>query len=148
MTHQLPHDSNLEKIRAISKSVDDSFLIARELLKLCDHLYLAMGTDSIIRQAYNTVKTIGYQPYEVVGKSFFDFVTPSTLKNTRDIWLAGQELNEFDGFLMWSGFKNSYTHKDGSEVVLEWKAARNMVLDQILASATVIDKIKQNTPRE
>ncbi|MFN3234063.1 MAG: PAS domain S-box protein [Gammaproteobacteria bacterium] len=83
---------------------------------------------------------LGYQPHEMVGKSFFDFIHHYDASKMKKLFQKKNHINSFtyrarkkDGSHLWFETNLRIIHKKNSKKIIEWQAATRDVTQRIVA---------------
>ena len=77
-------------------------------------IMVANSDGTIVRVSSGWKETLDYDPAEMEGRPFFDFIHPDDLPSTEDVTLEIAEGSSTDNFV------NRYRHKDGTYRTLTW----------------------------
>lgn len=100
-----------QTLREAYAELDRFFALSRDMLAISD--YKGFFT----RVSPEWQRTLGYDPQELMSKSYLEFVHPDDLGATRGA------MDELDAQLPILNFANRYRHKDGTYRLLEWRSS-------------------------
>lgn len=114
-----------------SNALDRIFNESIDAICSCDlnGVFLSMSRSSL--------QNWGYEPEEMIGQSFLEFVFPEDRAISMDIF---QRINQ--GFEV-RNFKNRYLHKNGTTVITEWSARFDALTRQVYAIGRDVTELHQ-----
>ncbi len=100
------------------------------------------ATSEIIFCTDKWIKEMGYEPSEVIGSKFFDFLHKEDYIATNDVWTEsqgaikkGEVFDYTNSKTDDSAFENRYKRKDGSYMRLSWSEEPNSNMGYTLSIA-------------
>lgn len=102
---------------------------------------------TFVRVSPSSMKILGYEPEEMVGRSATEFLHPPDLENTREMMRQSRRGN------VTRHFDCRYVHKDGSVVILTWtgtwseEAQQHFFIGRDITEARAFEAIERDLER-